>query len=110
MMLTWLIFDNLCEEDQQILFRPIEEHLPLKLRELALDRVRQNVPLTYIRSIACKIVYREGLFFQLYQSVRQHGPAIPQAREESAASCREHPLPNKEDISDLIARGGVGCT
>ncbi|KAE8975699.1 hypothetical protein PR002_g25530 [Phytophthora rubi] len=62
-------FDNVREDDKQILFTLIEEHLPRKLRELALDRVQQNVPLTYLRSIGAsilvsKIVYREGLQFK----------------------------------------------
>ncbi|KAF1775762.1 NAD-glutamate dehydrogenase [Phytophthora cactorum] len=111
-------FDNVCEEDQQILFTLIEEHLPPKLRELALHRVHQNVPLAYIRSIvasslASKIVYREGLqFTEALPESNLGNMALQYLKQEKKVQrlvqdVRESQLPNKDDIADLIARGGV---
>lgn len=111
-------FDNVCEEDQQILFTLIEEHLPAKLRELALHRVHQNVPLAYIRSIvasslASKIVYREGLqFTEALPESNLGNMALQYLKQEKKVQrlvqdVRESSLANKDDIADLIARGGV---
>ncbi|OWZ23165.1 NAD-specific glutamate dehydrogenase [Phytophthora megakarya] len=111
-------FDDVCEEDQQILFTLIEEHLPPKLRELALDRVHQNVPLAYIRSIvasslASKIVYREGLqFTEALPEGNLGNMALQYLKQEKKVQrlvqdVRSSQLPNKDDIADLIARGGV---
>ncbi|KAI9996777.1 hypothetical protein PInf_000039 [Phytophthora infestans] len=111
-------FDNVCEEDQQILFTLIEEHLPAKLRELALHRVHQNVPLAYIRSIvasslASKIVYREGLqFTEALPESNLGNIALQYLKQEKKVQrlvqdVRESSLANKDDIADLIARGGV---
>ncbi|RAW43304.1 hypothetical protein PC110_g479 [Phytophthora cactorum] len=106
------------ELDQQILFTLIEEHLPPKLRELALHRVHQNVPLAYIRSIvasslASKIVYREGLqFTEALPESNLGNMALQYLKQEKKVQrlvqdVRESQLPNKDDIADLIARGGV---
>ncbi|CEG35785.1 nad-specific glutamate [Plasmopara halstedii] len=111
-------FDDVCEEDKQILFTLIEEHLPPKLRELALDRVHQNVPTAYLRSIvasslASKIVYREGLQFTEALPESNLGKmALQYLKQEKKVQrlvedVRSSQLPNKEDIADLIARGGV---
>ncbi|KAL3672072.1 hypothetical protein V7S43_002736 [Phytophthora oleae] len=111
-------FDDVCEEDQQILFTLIEEHLPPKLRELALHRVHQNVPLAYVRSIvasslASKIVYREGLqFTEALPEGNLGNMALQYLKQEKKVQClvqdvRASQLPNKDDIADLIARGGV---
>ncbi|KUF97407.1 Ankyrin repeat [Phytophthora nicotianae] len=111
-------FDNVCDEDQQILFTLIEEHLPPKLRELALDRVHQNVPLAYIRSIvasslASKIVYREGLqFTEALPESNLGNMALQYLKQEKKVQrlvqdVRSSSLANKDDIADLIARGGV---
>ncbi|KAH7477137.1 hypothetical protein PRIC1_001157 [Phytophthora ramorum] len=111
-------FDDVCEEDQQILFTLIEEHLPLKLRELAMDRVHQNVPLAYLRSIvasslASKIVYREGLqFTEALPEGNLGNMALQYLKQEKKVQrlvqdVRSSELPNKDDIADLIARGGV---
>ncbi|OWZ19667.1 NAD-specific glutamate dehydrogenase [Phytophthora megakarya] len=111
-------FDAVCDEDQQILFTLIEEHLPPKLRELALDRVQQNVPLAYIRSIvasslASKIVYREGLqFTEALPDSNLGNLALQYLKQEKKVQrlvhdVRSSQLPNKDDIADLLARGGV---
>ncbi|CAH0517460.1 unnamed protein product [Peronospora belbahrii] len=111
-------FDDLCEEDQQLLFTLIEEHLPPKLRELALHRVQENVPLAYTRSIvasslASKIVYREGLqFTEALPDSNLSNMALQYLKQEKKVQrlvedVRSSQLPNKEDIADLIARGGV---
>uniref|UniRef100_M4BDQ0 Glutamate/phenylalanine/leucine/valine/L-tryptophan dehydrogenase C-terminal domain-containing protein n=1 Tax=Hyaloperonospora arabidopsidis (strain Emoy2) TaxID=559515 RepID=M4BDQ0_HYAAE len=111
-------FDEVCDEDQQILFTLIDEHLPSKLRELALHRVHQNVPLAYIRSIvasslASKIVYREGLqFTEALPEGNLGNMALQYLKQEKKVQrlvqdVRASQLPNKEDIADLIARGGV---
>ncbi|KAI9981659.1 hypothetical protein PInf_009415 [Phytophthora infestans] len=111
-------FDDVCEEDQQILFTLIEEHLPPKLRELALDRVQQNVPLAYIRSIvasslASKIVYREGLqFTEALPDSNLGNMALQYLKQEKKVQqlvkdVRSSQLPHKGDIADLLARGGV---
>ncbi|KAK1946548.1 NAD-specific glutamate dehydrogenase [Phytophthora citrophthora] len=111
-------FDDVCAEDQQVLFTLIEEHLPPKLRELALDRVQQNVPLAYIRSIvasslASKIVYREGLqFTEALPDSNLGNMALQYLKQEKKVQrlvhdVRASQLPNKDDIADLLARGGV---
>ncbi|KAG7399981.1 hypothetical protein PHYBOEH_007322 [Phytophthora boehmeriae] len=111
-------FDNVCEEDQRALFTLIEEHLPPKLRELALDRVQQNVPLAYLRSIvasslASKIVYREGLqFTEALPDSNLGNLAVQYLKQEKKVQrlvqdVRASQLPNKDDIADLLARGGV---
>ncbi|KAG6946360.1 hypothetical protein JG688_00016093 [Phytophthora aleatoria] len=111
-------FDDVCAEDQQILFTLIEEHLPPKLRELALDRVQQNVPLAYIRSIvasslASKIVYREGLqFTEALPDSNLGNMALQYLKQEKKVQrlvkdVRSSQLPHKDDIADLLARGGV---
>ncbi|CAI5728485.1 unnamed protein product [Peronospora effusa] len=111
-------FDNVCEEDQQVLFTLIEEHLPPKLRELALDRVQQNVPLAYLRSIvasslASKIVYREGLqFAEALPDTNLGNMALQYLKQEKKVQrlvhdVRSSQLPNKDDVADLLARGGV---
>ncbi|KAE9088424.1 hypothetical protein PF010_g19383 [Phytophthora fragariae] len=111
-------FDDVCEADQQILFTLIEEHLPPKLRELALDRVQQNVPLAYLRSIvasslASKIVYREGLqFTEALPDSNLGNMALQYLKQEKKVQrlvqdVRSSQLSNKDDIADLLARGGV---
>ncbi|KAE9044954.1 hypothetical protein PR001_g1434 [Phytophthora rubi] len=111
-------FDDVCEEEQQILFTLIEEHLPPKLRELALHRVHQNVPLAYLRSIvasslASKIVYREGLqFTEALPEGNLGSMALQYLKQEKKVQrlvqdVRSSQLSNKDDIADLIARGGV---
>ncbi|KAH7468562.1 NAD-specific glutamate dehydrogenase [Phytophthora ramorum] len=111
-------FDDVCEEDQQILFTLIEEHLPPKLRELALDRVQQNVPLAYLRSIvasslASKIVYREGLqFTEALPDSNLGNMALQYLKQEKKVQrlvqdLRSSQLTNKDDIADLLVRGGV---
>ncbi|KAI9918665.1 hypothetical protein PsorP6_011806 [Peronosclerospora sorghi] len=111
-------FDNVCEQDQQTLFTLIEEHLPPKLRALALDRVQQNVPLAYLRSIvasslASKIVYREGLqFTEALPDTNVGTMALQYLKQEKKVqrlvhAVRASQLPNKDDIADLLARGGV---
>ncbi|GMF48500.1 unnamed protein product [Phytophthora fragariaefolia] len=111
-------FDDVCEADQQILFTLIEEHLPPKLRELAHDRVQQNVPLAYLRSIvasslASKIVYREGLqFTEALPDSNLGNMALQYLKQEKKVQrlvhdVRSSQLPNKDDIADLLARGGV---
>ncbi|UIZ21305.1 hypothetical protein KXD40_001076 [Peronospora effusa] len=111
-------FDDVCDEDQQMLFTLIEEHLPPKLRELALHRVHENVPLAYTRSIvasslASKIVYREGLqFTEALPQGNLGNLALQYLKQEKKvqrliADVRSSQLSNKEDIADLIARGGV---
>jgi glutamate dehydrogenase len=111
-------FDDVCEEDQRVLFTLIEEHLPPKLRELALDRVHQNVPLAYLRSIvasslASKIVYREGLqFTEALPDSNLGNMALQYLKQEKKVQrlvhdVRSSQLPNKDDIADLLTRGGV---
>lgn len=111
-------FDNVCDEDQQVLFTLIEEHLPPKLREVALDRVQQNVPLAYLRSIvasslASRIVYREGLqFTEALPDSNLGNMALQYLKQEKKVQrlvhdIRASQLPNKDDIADLLARGGV---
>lgn len=111
-------FDEVCEEDQQMLFTLIEEHLPPKLRELALDRVRQNVPLAYLRSIvasslASKIVYREGLqFTEALPDLNLGNMALQYLKQEKKVQqlvqdVRSSKLLYKDDIADLLSRGGV---
>ncbi|KAE8907792.1 hypothetical protein PF003_g8239 [Phytophthora fragariae] len=111
-------FDDVCEEEQQILFTLIEEHLPPKLRELALHRVHQNVPLAYLRSIvasslASKIVYREGLqFTEALPEGNLGSMPLQYLKQEKKVQrlvqdVRSSQLSNKDDIADLIARGGV---
>ncbi|RLN59394.1 hypothetical protein BBJ29_008502 [Phytophthora kernoviae] len=111
-------FDNVCEEDQQILFTLIEEHLPPKLREVALDRVQENVPLAYLRSIvasslASKIVYREGLqFTEALPESNLGNVALQYLKQEKKVQrlvndLRASQLSNKDDIADLLVRGGV---
>jgi glutamate dehydrogenase len=111
-------FEDVCEKDQQVLFTLIEEHLPPKLRELALDRVHQNVPLAYVRSIvasslASKIVYREGLqFTEALPDANLGNIALQYLKQEKKVQrlvqdVRSSQLPNKDDIADLIARAGV---
>ncbi|EGZ10852.1 hypothetical protein PHYSODRAFT_548626 [Phytophthora sojae] len=111
-------FDDVCEADQQILFTLIEEHLPPKLRELALDRVQQNVPLAYLRSIvasslASKIVYREGLqFTEALPDSNLGNMALQYLKQEKKVQrlvqdVRSSSISHKDDIADLLARGGV---
>ncbi|TDH66115.1 uncharacterized protein CCR75_001397 [Bremia lactucae] len=111
-------FEDVCEADQQVLFTLIDEHLPPKLRELALDRVQEKVPLAYIRSIvasslASKIVYREGLqFTEALPDLNLGNMALQYLKQEKKVQrlvqdVRSSQLLHKDDIADLLARGGV---
>lgn len=111
-------FDNVTEEDKQVLYTLIEDHLPPKLKEIALDRVHQNVPLSYIKcivasSLASKIVYREGLqFTEALPDSTAASIALQYLKQEKKVQklvkdVRASGVPSKDDIADLLLRGGV---
>lgn len=111
-------FDEVTEEDKQILFTLIEEHLPPKLKEVALDRVHKDVPLSYLKcivasSLASKIVYREGLQFTESLPASNLGNiAVEYLKQEKKVQklvkqIHGSDLANKSDIEDLLLRGGV---
>ncbi|KAE9348547.1 hypothetical protein PR003_g6351 [Phytophthora rubi] len=108
-------FDDVREADKQILFTLIEEHLPPKLRKLALDRVQQNVHLANLCSIvALSLVSKiEGLQFTEALSDSNLGNiALQDLKQEKKAlrlvqEVRPWQLANKDDIADLLARGCV---
>lgn len=111
-------FDDVTEEDKQILYTLIEDHLPPKLKEVALDRVHQNVPLSYIKcivaaSLASKIVYREGLqFTEALPDSNLANIAIQYLKQEKKVQklvkdVRASDLVSRDDIADLLVRGGV---
>lgn len=111
-------FDDVAEEDKQVLYTLIEEHLPPKLKEVALDRVHQNVPLSYIKcivaaSLASKIVYREGLqFTEALPDSNLANIAIQYLKQEKSVEqlvkdVRASDLPSRNAIADLLVRGGV---
>jgi len=111
-------FDDATEEDKQILYTLIEDHLPPKLKEVALDRVHQNVPLSYIKcivasSLASKIVYREGLqFTEALPDFNLANIALQYLKQEKKVQqlvkdVHASDLPSRNDIVDLLVRGGV---
>ncbi|GLD95977.1 hypothetical protein PINS_up004655 [Pythium insidiosum] len=111
-------FDEATEADQKVLFTLIEEHLPPKLKEHALDRVHSDVPLSYIKcivasSLASKIVYREGLqFTESLPDSNLANIAIEYLKQEKKVQklvkeLRDANVPHHADIADLLVRGGV---
>ncbi|OQR89545.1 NAD-specific glutamate dehydrogenase, partial [Thraustotheca clavata] len=110
-------FDNIAEDNKDLLYSLIEEHLPAKLREVALDRVNGQVPLAYIKcivaaSLASKIVYREGL--QYVESLPESNLAniavsyLKQEKKVHAlvGELEASNLAHREEIADLLIRGG----
>ncbi|TMW67939.1 hypothetical protein Poli38472_007611 [Pythium oligandrum] len=111
-------FDDVADEDKKVLYTLIEEHLPAKLKETALDRVHREVPLSYIKcivasSLASKIVYREGLqFTESLPDSNLANLAVEYLKQEKKVQklvkdVLASDLPNKADIEDLLLRGGV---
>ncbi|DAZ94639.1 TPA: hypothetical protein N0F65_010726 [Lagenidium giganteum] len=111
-------FDEVTEADQKVLLTLIEEHLPPKLKEIALNRVETNVPHAYVKcivasSLASKIVYREGLqFTESLPDSNLANIAIQYLKQEKKVQqlvkdIRASNLDNKDDIADLLVRGGV---
>lgn len=111
-------FNSLGDDDQEVLFSLVEEHLPKKLAEVARDRVRKQVPLAYIESIvaaslASKIVYREGLqFTEALPEDNLSAVALQYLKQEKkverlAKALRSSDLADRDVIADLLERGGV---
>ncbi|KAG9400911.1 hypothetical protein AC1031_009632 [Aphanomyces cochlioides] len=111
-------FDNLAEDNRDLLYTLIEEHLPNKLREVALDRVAAQVPLAYIKSIvaaslASKIVYREGLqYVESLPASNLSNIALAYLKQEKKVDAlvkelESSNLAHRDDIADLLVRGGV---
>nr|CCA24867.1 Glu/Leu/Phe/Val dehydrogenase putative [Albugo laibachii Nc14]CCA24951.1 NADspecific glutamate dehydrogenase putative [Albugo laibachii Nc14] len=111
-------FDSLPSDDQKVLMALIQEHLPLKLQELALTRVESNVPRAYLKcivasSLASKIVYREGL--QYTEDLPQNNLAnlaLQYFKQEKRVrqlidNLNRSNTDQKEEIEDLLLRGGV---
>jgi len=96
----------------------VDEHLPKKLREVAGNRVRDHVPRAYVKcivaaSLASKIVYREGLqFAESLPDASLARVALQYLKQEKkvarlADELRASAVPNKDEIADLLVRGGV---
>lgn len=105
-------------EDERVLLSLVDEHLPKKLREVARDRVKDQVPRAYVKSIvaaslASKIVYREGLqFAESLPDASLARVALQYLKQEKkvarlADELRSSSLPAKDEIADLLVRGGV---
>ncbi|KAF0687443.1 Aste57867_20807 [Aphanomyces stellatus] len=111
-------FDNIAQDNRELLYSLIEEHLPNKLREVALDRVAAQVPLAYIKSIvaaslASKIVYREGLqYVESLPASNLSNISVAYLKQEKKVQklvqeLESSNLAHKDDIADLLVRGGV---
>ncbi|RLO13646.1 hypothetical protein DYB28_006571 [Aphanomyces astaci] len=111
-------FDNLAVDHSDLLYSLVEEHLPAKLRDVALDRVSKQVPLAYIKSIvaaslASKIVYREGLqYVESLPASNLSNISVAYLKQEKkvqalVAEVEGSGLAHRSDIADLLVRGGV---
>ncbi|EQC28841.1 hypothetical protein SDRG_13354 [Saprolegnia diclina VS20] len=111
-------FDNIAEDNRELLDSLIAEHLPAKLRAVALDRVNAQVPLAYIKCIvaaglASKIVYREGLqYVETLPESNLANIAVSYLKQEKKVQALvgelgASNLAHREEMADLLIRGGV---
>lgn len=108
--------ESLKQVDEEAMLDLIKDHLPAKLATLAFDRI-QTVPTAYLKcivasSLASRIVYREGL---------QYAEGLPtsnlaaiamkylhqEKRVKALVADLQDDIPHKDEISDLLLRGGV---
>lgn len=95
----------------------IRDHMPDTLEAMALNRIDQ-VPLSYLKSIvasslASKIVYREGIQYAETLPASNLAPIAMKYLHQThrvnqmVAHVTTSDLPEKDEIADLLRRGGI---
>jgi glutamate dehydrogenase len=106
------------EEDRKLARQLVIDHLPPILLETAGPRVWSDLPAAYLRwlvakSLASRIVYREGVdFFQKMSPEAINDVSLAYLREEVRTrtlveEVGKSGLPHRERIAELLARAGT---
>jgi glutamate dehydrogenase len=110
--------DGFSDDDMKLMRQLVIEHLPPVLLEVAGDRLWSQMPVAYLKSLmakslAARIVYREGFEFLETMPVAAIARlAVDYLRVEQesmhlADEVRRSSLPGKDRIAELLSHGGI---